>query len=805
MTVLIALGLHGLARSAPAQEAVIATDRPFAPGAVEKEQDLRGTAGWPTYQEGVADGLFYRFDPDGYARFIEDERQEGWEIVCMSWPRTSCTATRGEVTLTVSDNQRIDVAVAGAPAEARFFLENGEDRSGTLGSLFSNTPVADLPHAKALVPEHGGEPLPIGGLVTVARYIGWIQNGGTVPPALELPSPALPPEPESISPPAAVLAEPAAGVSQPEPDQAPPPPPPEVGPLVPPAASTAEPAADAPPLRAVQAPPPAPVESEAVVSPAAPMTEAPSPEPDQVPSEAQPLSGPPASPLASALQPEPARALPPPPVPAPRRAVPARETTAPVPAPAPLPMALSAARKTGPAKTVRLPGSKAGSLRPAAPLSCPVPPLSADKPLGDSIDSLRGLTGVSIFTDFMAEPDELKGKLRRQVRQRVEERLRTAGMRLLDKRQLEQEPGKPRLEFYLTRGDRTKDCPFRIAITLRQEVALGRDTTTQLYTGTWSETGPSRLGFTKNAEIESVAYYLESFIVDWRAANSGKPREEHRPIPRPKHEMTWGRWIDQALGVSFGVNLPLTSGDEQVSEDGPSGLGQDRQPPSTPTISTTLAFNWPTTPWFGRLTLYKYLDPSRQKPWNPDFAYAFGYDDYRPGTFSFTYGNYGGNRFDPDGNEDFTRLDQGSLRVAYKFEFEDQLVAPLFTDETRLVQCQPAITTVPRYFDQSSNSTKSFKTALSFGCRYSIWRSFFIGATAFVYPDPDQQQDWDPDYSYSFGWSNWRPGTFSIEYSNASGNRWPWREGGNGGFLEGAVSLNYRVPLEDVIDWFAEP
>ncbi len=455
--------------------------------------------------------------------------------------------------------------------------------------------------------------------------------------------------------------------------------------------------------------------------------------------------------------------------------------------------AVRSARKPAPAARVATPGA-----------SCPILPLDPDQPLGDSIDSLRGIDAVAVFTDYLSEPGTLKGRLRRQVRQRAEERLRSVGLRILSKQELEREPGKPRLEFYLSPGDPKVGCPFRVSISLRQEMVLGRETDTALYGGTWSEAGPSRLGLDEGAEIETIAFYLESFITDWRTANSTEPREslaETRSRGR-RPEQTWGQWLDRAFSVNLAATFPLRTGQSSVSGGSPSSLGPNRQPAPTPTFSTTLGFNWLGTGLFGQLTFYRYWDEDSQQPWNPDFGYAFGYNTYQPGTFSLTYGNYGGNRFNPDGDEHFTQVDEGSIRAAYNLEFEDRLFAPLYTDETRFFQCEPAVTTTPSYFDQGSNSDKSFKTSLSLGCRYNIWRGLYLGATAYLYPDADQQQDWDPDYTYSFGWSNWRPGTFSLEYGNYAGNRWPWREGGSS-FSEGAISLNYRVPLEVLANWFS--
>jgi hypothetical protein len=262
--------------------------------------------------------------------------------------------------------------------------------------------------------------------------------------------------------------------------------------------------------------------------------------------------------------------------------------------------------------------------------------------------------------------------------------------------------------------------------------------------------------------------------------------------------------VNSALTVSVAATVPLSSDDDEDSgERGASGR-QGGEASSSPTLSTTLGLTWPDTGWFGRLTLYDYLIPSRQQRWNPDFAYGFGYDLALPNTFSLTYSNYGGNRLNPDQDEEFTRPEEGSIRLGYKVDIEDRLLAPMFTETIRILHCEPAITTNPTYSDEESGNLHNFKTSLSFGCRYPIWRdALYASLTAFLYPIPDQQQEWDPDFTYSFGWAKGRPGTFSLEYSNYSGNRWPWRDDpGNGGFLEGAVTLNYRLPLGELADWF---
>ena len=75
------------------ENAILDTSVLFAIGAREARQELRGSFGWPTFQEGLVEGVYFRFDPDGYARFSPTPRLDTdvFEVICR--PRThSCTA-----------------------------------------------------------------------------------------------------------------------------------------------------------------------------------------------------------------------------------------------------------------------------------------------------------------------------------------------------------------------------------------------------------------------------------------------------------------------------------------------------------------------------------------------------------------------------------------------------------------------------------------------------------------------------------------------------------------------------------------
>ena len=73
--------------------------------------------------------------------------------------------------------------------------------------------------------------------------------------------------------------------------------------------------------------------------------------------------------------------------------------------------------------------------------------------------------------------------------------------------------------------------------------------------------------------------------------------------------------------------------------------------------------------------------------------------------------------------------------------------------------------------------------------------TFFIRATAFWYPDSSQQQPWNGDYSYSFGYAGYTPGSFSVQYANYAGTRYPGHDSGSGKFREGTISLIWFLPI----------
>lgn len=248
------------------------------------------------------------------------------------------------------------------------------------------------------------------------------------------------------------------------------------------------------------------------------------------------------------------------------------------------------------------------------------------------------------------------------------------------------------------------------------------------------------------------------------------------------------------MRVRLALDVPL-----RTSEGGFKGAGFQGSPAVSPTLQAELRYN-PYRYWFGGVTFYRYLLGDRQRPWNPDFTYTFGYDDWHADTFSLTYSNYTGNRLFPDRSklsggqpEERTHFRQGQWSAGYKFALPEVLRPLLLFNEKDQLGCSINANLTPRYTDLASLSTRSGKRSASLGCRYSTPGNWYGNVTLFYFPDRSQQQPWDPDFTYGFGYFDWHPGTISVQYNNYSGNRYPWhnRSPGQGAPRNGSLSVSW--------------
>lgn len=121
-----ALGKDRSAEAFASENAILDTAIPFAIGAREARQALRGAFGWPSFQEGLVQGVYFCFDPDGYARFAPTPRLDVdvFEVICR--PRTyACAARKDGLEVFLTERGQLQMRLAHALAGDMFFVSEG--------------------------------------------------------------------------------------------------------------------------------------------------------------------------------------------------------------------------------------------------------------------------------------------------------------------------------------------------------------------------------------------------------------------------------------------------------------------------------------------------------------------------------------------------------------------------------------------------------------------------------------------------------------------------------------------------------
>jgi hypothetical protein len=244
------------------------------------------------------------------------------------------------------------------------------------------------------------------------------------------------------------------------------------------------------------------------------------------------------------------------------------------------------------------------------------------------------------------------------------------------------------------------------------------------------------------------------------------------------------------LKLRLAFDLPLRRGGRvELASQGPFS--------ASPTLQAELRWS-PTasSPWFASMVFMRYLHAAEQQPWSPDFGYSFGYDDYRPGTWSLTYANYTGTRLRPDSSRDEHRFNfaEGLWSVAWRFDLPPVLHPVFLRGDGDSAPCRIAIQLTPKFVDFVSRTWRYNRTALVLGCRYTRADGWFAELNLHTYPVRGQQQPWDPDFTYTFGRSDWDAKGWSLQYGNYSGNRLfgRQREPGEGNLRSGNITISWQ-------------
>lgn len=110
---------------------------------------------------------------------------------------------------------------------------------------------------------------------------------------------------------------------------------------------------------------------------------------------------------------------------------------------------------------------------------------------------------------------------------------------------------------------------------------------------------------------------------------------------------------------------------------------------------------------------------------------------------------------------------------------------------------QPLLTTEPTNLPAGSGqSASNYNQVASLTLKYSIIGNWFASSSFYYNIDQEQKQPWNPDFTYVFGYSDWRPYTFSLVYSNYGGNRFNPEEGNKvTEFQQGTWALGWKFPI----------
>ena len=163
--------------------AIVDTKVLFAIGAREAEQQLRGSFGWPTFQEGFVDGVYFRFDPDGYARFSSSARldEDVFEVIC-SPGTVNCIATKGPLQVGLTANGPIQIRIDGITPQDTYFLTDRKTElplpPGILGPLDARLETLLGSGGELLVKRELEviQSLSLVGFNAVATYLRWVSQ-----------------------------------------------------------------------------------------------------------------------------------------------------------------------------------------------------------------------------------------------------------------------------------------------------------------------------------------------------------------------------------------------------------------------------------------------------------------------------------------------------------------------------------------------------------------------------------------------------------------------------------------------------
>jgi hypothetical protein len=156
----------------------------FAIGAREAEQALRGSFGWPTFQEGFVDRVYFRFDPDGYARFSSSPRldEDVFEVICAE-SSTACLAKKPSLEIGLTVEGKIQIKIADITPQDTFFVSDRKSELPLPPTILEpldarlETLLASGGHLIVKREVETVQEISLAGFSAVSTYLRWVAQG----------------------------------------------------------------------------------------------------------------------------------------------------------------------------------------------------------------------------------------------------------------------------------------------------------------------------------------------------------------------------------------------------------------------------------------------------------------------------------------------------------------------------------------------------------------------------------------------------------------------------------------------------
>ncbi len=224
--------------------------------------------------------------------------------------------------------------------------------------------------------------------------------------------------------------------------------------------------------------------------------------------------------------------------------------------------------------------------------------------------------------------------------------------------------------------------------------------------------------------------------------------------------------------------------------------GKENQRIFNNTLSFGLSYNY--NKFFVSFSAHK---RSYRQPWNPQFTYSLGYQNWNPYSFSLYYtDDSDNNRFGLKSAKAFTNPEGGMISAEYKFLYPYFFGRPNKADINEKWRGAISVDTTPMYKD-FRGLKKRWKTQFDLSVSYNPTPALSFHLTMLQYLK-NQKLPWNSDFSYGVSYIiPLDTGALSLEYSNYGTTLYPWRKKHANflAFKDGSISISWYVKLADLL------